>query len=154
MYLTWCRILQHDEWFIRRARLQAVWDSSRCDSNGVGINLCQGTSLVDGCYHDTGSLRCHRDRGSTSNHSSAPESPSRRLLDDSDQRSSVHCGKRTGCKIIGVSSLVLPGLTLGLSLISGGVSRIVVSLYGRSYAKQAMEESGLLGAEAAVAPTI
>lgn len=57
-------------------------------------------------------------------------------------------------KCIGVSSLVVPGLALGLSLISGGVSRIVVSLYGRSYAKQAMEESSLQVVEAAVATTI
>ncbi|KAG7354436.1 hypothetical protein IV203_003792 [Nitzschia inconspicua] len=42
-------------------------------------------------------------------------------------------------KFLGVSSLVVPGLALGLGLISGGFSRIVVSLYGRDYANQALD---------------
>ncbi|KAG7351334.1 hypothetical protein IV203_010694 [Nitzschia inconspicua] len=42
-------------------------------------------------------------------------------------------------KFLGVSSLVVPGLALGPGLISGGISRIVVSLYGRDYANQSLD---------------
>jgi uncharacterized membrane protein HdeD (DUF308 family) len=48
-------------------------------------------------------------------------------------------GSAWAVKSLVISSSIVPGLALGLGLISGGLSRIVVSMYGRNYAIQALE---------------
>ena len=44
-------------------------------------------------------------------------------------------------KFLDVTSAVVPGLALGLGLVSGGISRIVVSLAGREYANDAIADA-------------